>query len=1469
MLSQNSAVPDSEASDEEQLIPMEISEGNDGSEITTQDTREFQVPCNRTEINVAPAKPNNSSYMGRMLRERTAIQKMPYSLDRIRHRQLLQGFDISNFDSVADTIRLPRAEGGEEFEKADNESEDTNEDTPFFESSPIRGSSVSNDYDEFDSLPVPQRHHNLHISDGDEEENGEPLNNLNIIREHHKLAVPNSETAITSSTSNSVRGKFEGTVFFRGRYLDLKRGYKGVLPKAAWYKALNEPGPKDGKKYDVRTEMQDRRGLAKRKTVVNRERKDNSNLILDFIGDDPTDEASDHEVYLRSSSAIDVPNNDKIRAYFDGKYGRDDLQMDGKNQGPELLDSESESVDDEVLGMELLTLNDEDFQMAASMAERNQPALNAVNFKKMGSSRDFKIIDFMLTKNATSKNGTEKTGSSFKKTSLPFKRNRRKQNTSRSMSRISIKDDPSLWNEKKKTTSVKTETDRLSWPKDLHEVSLQKLSIPLDEVNKVPCDINEVWESSGRNSLNQSISEKDKRTQRTKKSREFFSVPPADDVVLTRKAMTFSTVVEKVSDKFVFKNTRGRNIHATVTENEDWSQLKEYEPKIIPAQLFEALEGKSVFAATDVISLNIGSINFKISKLDQDGEDNLRSLLDHIVKFGASDEEIKNVTKLLTEFIYSWNSHKVYDTLNNFHREFRAKVNILRDRAKPIHFFLISVCQLMFAEISRYSNTSYTLKQQILDKITDHVSSYFKLLAKCNEDFSGLKDSLMMESLSILEFVILLTGTNSMLWEKLSKNKYPPKLALIMTSAFPTKKENWQIARVPSNYEDMSAWFQFIELCQRVPYAWTLTDRVILDLYEFFKNRRFEDFEEEHCLLEFPIVPNLNHDLRPSLFNAFLQVLSCSSGNTSLLEKMTPLSKIHDLKSVPLFANRLNLLLVLASKADYSFERRVEELFNQYFFENDLIITEKVFKAMLQGLIYFFQISKGTKVQIRGQIVVSLWKETVKNEQLQLDDEWCRFWAEIRELMPSLDKSRSSLLKCLHQILHLMVSSGKYSYQYSIFFNMYMENLEVMRGDWIQTHLMQLLLVKAKSNVLFLEHYCQVVKLMIERNVLTWWALFNFNAFTENDDVSLLYYSFLVRNCDDDTFKQVKLMLYQRTLQFLLNDPSAYLVSFLRALKIRDSTLRIQLSTKTNQYSSFRLTKNFLIALKESDYTSVFSSYLDRLKDLYLKNSTQHVQIERIVRFLNRSMIDIVRLLPSFIFLRSVFNINSEESENSALREHLKSLETDHERLLYLIERLIPSIQNSSNISPVLDILVMTIEDRCFKDELDVFCAALITLLNYCSTGGKNTVFLIFFAILSALNSFLDLEGSFIAPQNCHKLVYVTKQLACRSSLSQVSSLNYMLNEYHHFFYNVLRISYSFSGICDIKEIIISNLFGKTACPSISFDWKYDEPFRIFERKLNALLCEIPDIGNQGTGILGEYVDVKGQKYLSLIREIL
>ncbi|AGO11004.1 AaceriAFR496Wp [[Ashbya] aceris (nom. inval.)] len=1164
----------------------------------------------------------------RQLRKRTAVQERPYSVDRLRHREQMAWLGGGRGErGERGSSRGRRVEGQGREDPGPSRSEDE---------AAGRGS-------------------------GSEDE-GEGSGRSSGSR--------SSSAAGSAGREGSGAESSPEKIVFRGRVVDVRRGYRGVLPKVAWVRSLQrEAAPRPRRRTPPRG-----RGVAVRK--LGRAVRASADVESEVEESD-----GDLEPYVPPAPpvAAEAKRAAALRAYFDGKYGH------SESSSEEGLSSESDELEVSSTSGESVVEDDKH------------------------------VVDGMLTR--VHRPGAVRRG---RHAGRPAGRRRT--------------------GAKRVTKAIRKRTIRNGRVTTVHRPPAARGDAPakpLAECNK------------GHQEAS------------IKHAPRMHVVPDPDAVVLYERPALFVPVLEGLSDVYAMPNKTRQRHHSHV--DEQYGDTDADSDMLWAQPVFEAVIQGVNFSPPKLVEIRISDRSYLVSMLAGDLKSSLDDVFRHIVDIGATPEEVVTISRQLSEFFCFLDRAEVYAVVREFLQNFRAKVGQLLDRAKPIHFYQIAVCQFWVLEISKYSSTTVATRIEMENGILDEIVVFFNLLSQSYMSLPKDDSHLLSQGYKVLSSIVLHLGRLPALWERLSSHSFDPQIAEILVEYFPTRTAAWSIAEAGTTFESAGKWFMFINHCTTSPRDWEVDETLLLRLYDYFKTRKFMDFEEELKEKQYPILCVRELKERKTLFNVFLQMLNSADLSPVTIERMTPLGNLMTLSSAALLANRLNLLLVLASKAKRSYEKRFEELLGPFFGHRNSHLLPSFLSIMLNGQYAMVRISLQKKVGLKGKSILLLWnliKDQTTNRTLL---EWELFLNNLNSLSMEEHELPIDMLKNMAPIMHNMLTTGSQFKLLHKLVRLYIKNLARLGPEWIQNHLFRLLATPARKDETLLDYYCLTIKHLAECNVITWWSVINYNMFEADDSIMLLYYTKICKYSDSIFFEEAKKFLYGKSMDFLLKGTNVKLQYLLISLSQRDPIFQLD-SGGQAEISPLQTVKKVIRAFWKASYTDLIVQFTRKIRDAYLSFPSNREFYYHILNFLNNNYVDVVRNTHEFTYLKSEFSISDEETEKSAFREHLSSLPDDNSRCVFIEQELMQGLAHGTCLEGFITKLKSSMDvsvfDNAVKSFVDMIrCHPLqppVHILHIHSV----------YVLLNILNEYLDIHCGLVTPDTFYELISLFLHMTHTKSIS-------------------------------------------------------------------------------------------------------
>ncbi|QHS75030.1 Mms22p [Saccharomyces paradoxus] len=1168
------------------------------------------------------------------LRKRKAIQKMPYSLERIKHRQLLEGYDITSFDTISNQLILPN--NTSTVTHSNNISLTKRTDKPFADQESVTIDSIGSENDSIES----QRY------DSDEE----------IPRKRHRNSKGSDENKMFQSddsieneqdfASTNLQDAQDDEVIFRGRVLNVKTGYRGVLPRVAWEKSLQKQ--QSSKVTKRKTRLLNHKGVARRKiNKSTRIEDEEQNLLSDLIApDDEQDieEDAPPDIYLGNLSEDRKANERELKElqeYYESKYSEDEesartsgFNLNGGYRNEPVYELEYDGPESclphvSYKDQPIIYLNSQHSDSGFSeqydiSGEDNRSVISLDAAEEHNDG----IIDKMLVKAKRNKSTTD-----FNALNAKRKKVRR-------------------YKYKYHNSCAHPTTRAIKVGKrSAHKSHLITNRNPVSVIPKGNHVIDEyLFEPSDPQSLELDENSSIKSLKKKKKKKKTPVYPSLSTDLELRRKPVFNTVIEIPTNRYAFTkpNVRNKNNINYGMEIEEEDINHELGPIMV---VLDSILLKKPFEPPNFVKIQLPGKSYSLSKLNPaDIAASLRDIFRAIIDRGITDTELVHFNESLVTFLVHLDMPELFDLIGEFHREFRSKVNSLRKKAKPIHFFQIATCQLMFLEISRYNKIPAAAKLEMDLKLVDHIVSFFKLLSVCYD--SVMKNSMqyLYTSYYILSAVVDIIHKKEALWDLFQKHPFLPQISLLLVNIFPTKHCRWQVLRLDSEFQPLNSAFRFINYCIETC-NWNVTNSLILSLDRIFKKRRFSDFEEEAILSQNNkiIFPPTKQPASRLIFNKYLHLLTLCELSSSDTQRVIPMGEISMNDSLSVLKNRLNLLIVLATHFDLNLEKRFQELTRPLYSKEYLDFhapntVRTITTLIMQASLSFLEISRDKNHPFSGKFIASLFGKLVL-QQPSISGITENFLKEFIPLVSKMKRKSVSMLKLLYPSLVTMSQERVFEASSVLLLEVYLKSLDVLGPAWVQNYLLQFVKTKAQENKSWIEYYCRVGKFLVDADIFTWWTFFTYNGLDAALSFQLAFYSLIIDFCDADSFELLRKPLYSIASDLLLISKDNAFYQFLSNLLKRAHIIVTDLKPVSDENELLRLVSVFSKALKKNAYQDILSDLLSMAKKHYDEGDISKNFLTRYLKFLNKNCLTELRNNQLFISLRRELGISSDENE--------------------------------------------------------------------------------------------------------------------------------------------------------------------------------------------------------------------------------
>ncbi|AQZ11608.1 MMS22 (YLR320W) [Zygosaccharomyces parabailii] len=1088
----------------------------------------------------------------RSLRKRKAIQRMPYSLDRIKHRQLLEGYDMSGFESISEELKLP--------------------------SPPrcvIEGTTKSCRHD---------------------------------VNEY--LEAERDDESDRTSTSE------EDIVKFRGKVVNMKTGFRGVLPRVAWEKALRQ------RDSTVNTPKRRRpstnhKGIAKKKTTTRGKTINQDDALLgDLIVSEEEDQEAHIQLHEKPGEDF-LQEMELINEHYHEKYDNQYL-------------SENETSNERWTNY-VFKLDQKDLEGISINAE------NDMAYSDEYSDFDSDLLEIGALEN--DRNAIDTMLSKGKQESRNMSSSLRGANVANGTSNVN---------------KCATKSKIIHQRRCIRNCRKEKQG-HLPASHQPPSKLTRNYAQTAAI----------KTRRQRERSKDFKSKKPEwpsmkiEPFKNTRRANTFSTVIEAPSNKYVVpKHSLSRTDNSESIEcitDED-----EYCHKISLDALEALTSGKNV-KPPDTIVINLSNKHYTLSKfLQNETPLTLVKIFDHIIENGITDQELLQVSESLTLFLLHLNHLGISEVISDFHKKFRSKVNSLREKAKPIHFYQIAVCQLMLLEIAHYSDISSFAMMEIKSNIVNHVVSFFKLLAFCYEAVADCDMAYLYDGCDILSKVVLVLNMKNELWEKLREHTFQAEVCLLLVDTFPIEHSEWEILKLDQHYIALTQAFAFIEYCKKKLH-WKYENHLLFPFDKIFKKRRYEDFNEEELSTAKNRVLGPRQVLaRTTMFDKYLGLLQDTPLTNSVIERITPIGELSLNDSPAALVNRLNLLIILGRNTNINLEKKMENLIRpiltlQYLSQLSENSFKKVSHSMLGGILSLANILRLKNVLFKGKILIAIFKNLVFKNPNMLLQPWTDFLAQFIPIIEGSPKSIPLFLKEFYVCFSLMSQKELFANNVLPILQLYLKNLHMLGASWVQENLLQIIKGKIHLSTNWIDYYCTIGNFLIQEDAFSWWSFYMYNDLTDSLMNKFYFYCKILQLCDSQSFELIKRTMFETATKYILHNDSTWFRRFLVILLDREHIIISEHPSGKLPSGTLYVVKKFLLTLSRLSYNDLLLKFISDLQKYYQEGIIDRELIFQLVEYLNLNFVDYVKSSHDFFLLKRELGISDIETEKSTFRDVFKS----------------------------------------------------------------------------------------------------------------------------------------------------------------------------------------------------------------------
>ncbi|CAL9727696.1 E3 ubiquitin-protein ligase substrate receptor Mms22p [Monosporozyma unispora] len=1143
----------------------------------------------------------------RSLRKRTAIQRMPYSLERIKHRQLLEGYDVSSFDTVSNQVDISALEKRNENVINTSLMRDINQ---------VRDNMVNHEDELFE--------YNMGIVSDDSDLSFEEDDYDISIRDQNTQS--NSDVSLLTSSIvpaiNDAKYNEEDDILFRGKRLKVKTGYRGILPKMVWEKQLSSVGTKS-KTLKRKSRHHGGKGVAVKKKTKTTTGQDNS-LLNELISDGyASEDSDDFEIYhqVQNLEAQETPALVELDMYYHNKYDNNYLsdtsltdEFDGNilTKSPNLEFTRETFFTDMDHGQVPLI---HDGNLNNDVLEDNRSAFNPLLSSRKDQSppraKQLKENSGIVTRKPLSK----------------------RKNIIR---RVSIK--------KYRHPRIRTSHEK-STP-----INLQ----PMYPGNHLSVQNNEGAEEEEERG--------DKKEKKVRKTNHYGS---------NRNTTTYNTVVEALSGKF--GSTSHKN--SGITKDHEISNDIIIIPELPSLEILDVFFKKTNLTPPKTVSISLNNVTYVLSRFNTNEiEGKLQKIFSCIISQGSTEDELFDIFKKLTNFLWQLNIPSLHPTIEDFHSKFRGKLNSLRQNAKSIHFYILAVCQLMLLEVSKYANLALVYKEKIERAILNHTASFFSILSLCYDKLIIANTEILNQSYDIMATIVDELKKKDALWTIFNEKKFIPDVVRLLCNIFPTKKPQWNVIKIEATFSGVRKTLSLVRYCYHI-LNWEVQNSLILKIHEVFKVKRFFDFEDEKLLSQknkVRINPEAMYSCKTT-FNGYLLLLSHMEVSNSLLERLTPISKLIIQDTSSALVNRFNLLVLLAHKSKLNYENRFQLIVTQLI-DLKFIATlspqdnNQVCQAVLNTTIFFMLNNSKKHIPLNCKVVsmtfIHLLSKSPIRKQL-----WKMFLMKARQIISKHKTIWPKFNKALYKCFAVFSEETDDKEMFLLFLKIYIDNLKETSSKWLQANLFPLLKHKAEISIDYVNYYCEVGDYLIKSGELNWWQFITFNGLEHNENIRFYFISKVIELCDVASFKNIEKDFYRlivNNIETSYDNDHFWNLCKVLLFKADNTSSTFDITTKKNMLSYFPFWKKVFKVLGDLNFKGLVRALMEKVANLYATEKIERTCTERIITYLDGKYFQDLQDIKTFNHLRAVFNISNKDMENNEFKKSLSELPNITEQVLHI-----------------------------------------------------------------------------------------------------------------------------------------------------------------------------------------------------------
>ena len=1178
---------------------------------------------------------------GRSLRKRTAIQKMPYSLERIKHRQQLQGFDVSNFETVSNKVKLPALAEQQTYNDQDNQASVENnnivDDIPYIDN--MNDDSDFSDYVSEDDI-VP--------------ETMDPENSLNDC-----VSNIGNNGEITDTFNNSdVENE---NITFRGRQINMSTGYRGILPRSAWEKEMRRNEKNKERRKRKKQPKVYHKGLAiKKKSKGNKNEQDNMLLAaITIVDDDVVGDNNDIGGYLTDNRRnVDSSELNELEQYYHSQYDNNEYMSDETGSGiplrnhisieQDIINIDSDGlISDPDMGIMSDYDTDEDRESMGIAVEDNRNIISAMFSKPSKRKQTSEMNNFKIH---APKQPTRRRTVYRKKRAQP--KSRRKIPSRPVIRKITVhKAGTSKINE---TDSKKATIDEEKDGKEKPNKKQRKYRRTNN--NNATTSFVTVVEALGNKysavtHKGSPISPNQRENKQVESDKD--QTLPILDILVGGKLFEPPNVVNVDLGKKKFVLSRYNLSEVSLTTG-----------KIFDTIVMEGASNTELIKVSEHLTefffhLNDMSLLTRVQQFHREFRDRVYNVRERAKAIHFY--EIALCQLFLLEIFH-------YTNTPNVTKE-KIKSDIIRNSVS--FFLLLSECY------SAVRKDDIGMLYQSYDILATTVD-----IIDVKEEFWNRLDARKLPC-QILHVITAMFPTHKSHWDALKiPSDYKGLESTFRFIRFCIKRGKWSISD--------GLILALNDIFKR---------RRFQD-FEEEKSVSEKNFVKGSSERKLPVPTLFNKYL--TILRAYTVTIAMSEkimpiseivmtdDDTIIINRMNLLTVLAGNTKFNLDLRLKNLIKPL--------------LIDDPSKDPEKVASDRRIAAIFNSILAFLRINALKRNPFRLKSIISKTFKSLVMDKEQPKQHWISFLKSLERHFEEIGKSKSLVLKDLYDPLYYYLTTpNKDDEAAAIIIRMIIRNMKCLKVNWIQNTLLPLVSDKAELSIGWIGYYCAIGKFLVNHKATTWWTFYTYQGLTSNNDIQIEFNYKVLQMCDNNSFNTLNMNFFSLATRLFLKENTLLYKRYLTALLKRDTSIQFDFFLKELDGNLFSWVKIYFESLKKHKYNSQMEEVIEQIRKMFTEKTITTEMTFKIVSYLNEKYTDDIKNSHLFMILKRELNISDKFTEISIFRETFISYKTIEDKLYFLENRIVDSLSTEDETLNSIEILVTLLKLPSSENVLRIF----------------------------------------------------------------------------------------------------------------------------------------------------------------------